>query len=77
MLANLVRREVVDIGVPGIDQMLGPAVQALEMIGGEIEVLAPAEAEPLHILLDRIDIFVLLLDRVGVVKTQIYRGIIP
>src|SRR5665213_2568591 len=36
-----------------------------------VEVLAPIEAEPAHVALDGVDIFLLFLGRVGVVKTQI------
>ncbi len=34
-------------------------------------MLAPIEAEPAHVGLDGVDIFLLLLGRIGVVKTQI------
>jgi hypothetical protein len=36
-----------------------------------IEVLAPIEAEPADVALDRVDIFLLLLGRVRVVEAQI------
>ena len=34
-------------------------------------MLAPVEAEPAHVALDRVDIFLLFLGRIGVVVTQI------
>ncbi len=34
-------------------------------------MLAPVEAEPAHVLLDRLDVLELLLDRVGVVEAQV------
>ncbi len=66
--ADLVDRRIVDIGVAATDQMLGPVVKLLEIIRGEVQVLAPIEAEPVDVSLDRVDIFLLLLGRVGVVK---------
>ena len=35
------------------------------------EIVAPIEAEPVHVLLDGIDIFLLLLGRIGVVEAQV------
>ena len=68
--ADVVPALVVDIGFAGPDQVLGPFVELLEIVGGVVEVLAPVEAEPAHVGLDRVDIFLLLLGRVGVVEAQ-------
>ena len=68
--AHLVLRLVVDIGLAGADQVLGPVVEPLEIIRGVVEVLAPVEAEPAHVALDRVDIFLLFLGRIGVVEAQ-------
>jgi hypothetical protein len=62
---------IVDIGLAVADQVLGPTVQLLEMIGGVMEVFAPIEAEPAHVALDRVDVFLLLLGRIGVVEAQV------
>ena len=70
VFADLVGRQVVDIGLARADQVLGPVVKLREIIGGEVEVLAPLEAEPTHIALDRLDELHLLLGRIGVVETQ-------
>ena len=69
--AHLLGRLVVDIGVAGADQVLGPAVELLEIIRGVVEVPAPIEAEPAHVALDRVDVFLLLPGRVGVVEAQV------
>ena len=68
--ADLLLRLVVDIGVAGLDQALGPVVQPLEIVGGVEEVGSPVVAEPVHVGLDGIDIFLLFLGRVGVVEAQ-------
>ena len=68
--AHLLRRLVVDIGLAGADQVLGPVVELLEIVRGVIEVLAPVEAEPAHVALDGVDVFLLLLGRIGVVEAQ-------
>ena len=69
--AHLVLALIVDIGLAGADQMLGPAVELLEIIRRVIEMRAPIEAEPAHVALDGVDIFLVFLGRVGVVEAQI------
>ena len=71
MLADLVGGEVVDVGVAGLDQVHGPVVELVEVVGGEVEMLAPVEAEPADVFLDRVDVLLLFLDRVGVVEAQV------
>ena len=69
--ADLIGGEVVDIGLAGTNQVLGPFVEPLEIVGSEVEVLAPIEAHPAHVRLDALDILMLFLDRVGVVEAQV------
>src|SRR5882724_10887560 len=54
----------------GLDQALRPVVQALEIVGGVIEIGSPVVTEPVHVGLNGIDIFLLFLGRVGVVEAQ-------
>ena len=68
--ADFFLRLVVDIGVAGLDQALGPVIQAVEIVRGVIEIGSPVVAEPVHVGLDGIDIFLLFLGRVGVVEAQ-------
>ena len=70
LIADFLLRLVVDIGVAGLDQALRPVVQALEIVRGVIEIGSPVIAEPVHVGLDGIDIFLLFLGRVGVVEAQ-------
>src|SRR5215468_10126164 len=69
-LAHLRRGLIVHIGLAGADQMLGPFVEPLEIIRRVVEMPIPIEAEPAHVALDRVDIFLLFSGRVGVVETQ-------
>ena len=46
-------------------------MQLIEVIGGVAHIAAPLEAQPFNVSLDRIDIFLLFLGRVGVIKTQV------
>ena len=71
MSKRFLKRLVVDIGEALLDQVLGPAVELLEMVGRMVEVRPPVEAEPAHVALDRVDIFLLLLGRVGIVEAQV------
>ena len=73
------RRLLVDIGVAGLDQRLGRAVHEVEVVAGVVEMALglaferrfPAEAQPLHRVEDGVDIFLLLLLRIGVVEAHV------
>src|SRR5712671_3347457 len=52
------------------DQVLGPQIERLEIIRGVMEVASPIEAEPAHVALDRVDVFLFLLHWIGVVEAQ-------
>ena len=69
--AHLLLALVVDVGLARLDQVLGPRVELLEVVGRVIEVLAPVEAEPAHVALDGVDVLLLLLGRIGVVEAQV------
>ena len=71
VLADLVGRQVVHVGLAGLDQVDRPLVELLEVVRGVVEVLAPVEAQPAHVRLDGVDVLLLLLDRVGVVEAQV------
>jgi hypothetical protein len=68
---HVVRRLIVHIGLALTNEVLSPFVELLEIVRGVVEVPAPVKAEPAHIALDRIDIFLLFLGRVGVVEAQV------
>ncbi len=70
-MAHLGLTLVVDIGLSGLDEMNGPVVELLEIIGRMMVVLAPAEAQPCDIALDGVDVGLLLLGRVRVVHAQV------
>ena len=71
ILAHLVGTEIVDVGFAGLDQLHRPRVELLEIIGREIEMLAPVESEPAHVGFDGLDVFGFLFRGVGVVETQV------
>ncbi len=70
MPGDLVQRQLADKRLAGLDQLDREAVELFKIIGGEVNIFAPVEAEPLHVLLDRIDVLDVLLGRVRVVKAQ-------
>ena len=43
-------RQVVHVGLARLDQLHGPVVELLEVVGGVVEVLAPVEAEPADVV---------------------------
>src|SRR5690606_2524025 len=70
ILAGLFRRQIADVRLAGLDQVNGPLVQLLEVIGS-VMLLGPLKAQPAHILPDGIDVLLIFLGRVGVIETQV------
>src|SRR5689334_2912555 len=70
MLTNGVARQVADIGLTGLDHLLGPVVELLKVIRRVMQLI-PLEAEPADVGHDRIDVLLLFLLRVRVVEPQI------
>ena len=71
VLARLLWCQLANIGLACLDQLDGPGVQLIEVIGGVAHIAAPFKAKPLDVGLDRINVFLLFLRGVGVVKTQV------
>src|SRR3972149_1341968 len=71
VLADLVCGQVVHVRPAGPDEMEGPRVELLEVVGRVVEVGAPVEPEPAHIRLDGVDVRLLLLDGVRVVEAKV------
>ncbi|GIX61052.1 uncharacterized protein BcabD6B2_04870 [Babesia caballi] len=70
-LADLLDALVVHVGQALLDELDGPVVQLLEVVGGEVEVLAPVVAQPAHVVLDGLNVHGLLGGRVGVVEAHV------
>jgi hypothetical protein len=68
--AHLLGVEVADEGVALPDQLLRGQEEHLEIVRGMAQ-LRPVEAQPAHVLLDRGDVFGILLRRIGVVQAQV------
>ena len=71
MGADLVGRERVDVGDRLANQPLGEPVELFVVVRGVEFAPAPVEPQPPHIVLDRIDVLDVLLDRVGVVEAEV------
>jgi hypothetical protein len=76
VLANLSLIETADIGLAFFNQLHGKAVHLLEVVRCEIKMVILVKAEPLHIVLNRVDIFGVFFDRVGVVKAKVAAALI-
>ena len=70
VFADFLRAEVIHVGLALFDQMFGPSIELLEVVRGEVKVLAPIEAQPGDVCLYGIDVFLFFLGGVGVVETQ-------
>ena len=68
---DLVGRQVVDVGLAHLDELLGVGVELLEVVGGVELPVVPAAAEPADVLLDGVDVLSLLLGRVRVVEAEV------
>ena len=71
ILAHLVAVEVADVRLALADQLDRPLVHLPEVVGAVKEPVIPLAAEPANVLDDGIDVFLLLLLRVGVVEAQV------
>src|SRR6516165_2791647 len=69
--SNIVDGLVVHVCLANVDEMAGPGVELLEVVGGKAQALCPVESEPLHVTLDRIDVLHPLLCWVRVIKAQV------
>ena len=69
--ADLLRRQVVNVGQPLLDQ--GPCilVKLLKVVRRIVAAIAPGESQPPDVLLNRVDVLRVLLRRIRVVKTQV------
>jgi len=70
VLADLVAGQIADVGFALVDELHGPLVELLEIVGG-VEQAVPLEAQPAHVIHDGIDVLLFLLGRVGVVEAQV------
>ena len=71
MLADLVGGLVVHVRLAGPHEVDGPLVELLEVVRGEVQVLAPVEPQPADVGLDGVDVLLLFLGGVGVVEAQV------
>ncbi len=71
MCSNLLGAQRVHVREPQLDESFGCLVELLEIIRGVREAIAPVESQPVHILLDGIDVLLVFLVRVGIVVTQV------
>ena len=70
ILAHFLGRQIVHISVTGSNQLHGPLIELIEVVGCIVKPV-PLEAEPAHIFHDRVDVLGLFLLRIGVVEAQI------
>ena len=73
--AHFVGALFIDVGVTGLDQMFGKLVHPIEIIGRVIEIvfraMLPVKAHPTDAFLDRVNVLLVFLNRVGVVKAHV------
>src|SRR5262249_58234336 len=71
VLGHLLGRQVADVSLALLDEVLGPLVELLEVVGGVELAVVPVEAEPAHVALDGVPVLPLLLAGVGVVVAEV------
>ena len=69
--AELLGRQLTDIGQALVDQLEGVLQGLFKIIGAIVETVAPVEAQPVDILLNGIHVLGVLLGGVGIVHTQV------
>src|SRR5581483_10524050 len=70
IFAHLLGAEAVDVRLAVRDEVLGPFIELVEVVG-RVAMLLPREAEPAYILFDRVDVLDVFLRRVRVVIAEI------
>ena len=71
VFADFIGGQIVDIGLPVLDQLDRVFIQSVEIIGGIKQPILPIETEPADIPHDRLDIRGFLLGRIGIIETQV------
>ena len=71
VVVHLFGAEVADVGEALLDELHGAIMHLPEIIGGLIVILAPVKAQPVDVFLDGVDVFEILLCRVGVIHAQV------
>ncbi len=71
IFANLVGVQAADVGVPLLNQLLGPLVELLEVVRGVELAVFPAEAQPADVLFNGVDVLDVLLGGVRVVEAEV------
>ena len=70
-MAYLLLVQVVDVCLALLDEVDCEVVELVEVVGGEVEVLAPVPPEPADVFHDAVDELLLLLGGVGVVEAHV------
>ena len=70
LLGNHLGTLLVNVGTSLLDEPYGKIPKLLEIVAGIVDV-GPLETEPFDIILNALDIFRILFDWVGVVKTEV------
>ena len=71
VLTELLRGQIADVGQPLFDELDRELVVLFKIIRAIEEAVAPVKAQPVNVLLDRVDVFGVLLRRVRVVHAQV------
>ena len=71
VFAYLLLVQVVDVGLALVDEVDCEVVELVEVVGGEVEVVAPVPAEPADVLQDAVDELLFLFGGVGVVEAHV------
>ena len=74
VLAELLGGQLANVSQAFFDQLYGELVVLLKIIGAVEEAVAPIEAQPADILLDGVNVFGVLLGRVGIIHTQVAKA---
>ena len=70
-LLHLLGGELAHVGQALLDELLGPFVHILKVVGGVVEPVLPVVAQPVDVLFDGVYVLHVLLGGVGVVHAQV------
>ena len=71
VVLHFFRREVIDVGFAQHDELFGEFVKLAVVVARIMDGLFPVETEPMHVVVNRIDLFRIFFGRVRIVKAEI------
>ncbi len=71
VFADLVGGQVTDVRLARLDELYGPVMELIEIIGRKVQTIFPVAPQPTDVVENRIDVFLFFLGGIRVVEPQV------